>query len=131
MITQKNPTIINSGQTLITLIIFMGMSVTIVSAAVAVLFINTSATSTIGSGIEAYYIAEGGAENAILRLLRNPNYLGETLQVGQGTATITVTGADPKTIVSLGKIGNFSRQIQVVAGYTDNILTVSSWKEIY
>lgn len=107
------------------------MSVTIVSAAVAVLFINTSSTSTIGSGIEAYYVAEGGAENAILRLLRNPNYTGETLQVGQGTTTITVTGTDPKTITTVGKIGNFTRQIQVIAGYTDNILTVTSWKEIY
>lgn len=118
------------GQTLITLIIFMVMSITIVSASVAVLFINTSSTRTIGNGVEAYYIAEGGAENAILRLLRNPNYTGESLQVGLGTATITVTGTDPKTIVSIGRIGNFTRQIQVTAGYTNNVLTVSSWKEI-
>ena len=118
------------GQTLITLIIFMVLSVTVVSAAVAVLFINTSSTSTLGNGVEAYYIAEGGAENAVLRLLRNPNYTGETLTVGDGIATITVTGTDPKTILSVGKIGNFTRQIQVVAGYTNNILTVSSWKEL-
>ena len=108
----------------------MIIAVSVISTAVILLIINSSSTSKTGQGIKAYYVAEAGAENGILRLLRNPNYTGETLPVGEGTATITVTGTDPKTIISTGVVGSFTKKIQVVVGYTNNILAVSSWREV-
>jgi type II secretory pathway pseudopilin PulG len=119
-----------SGQTLITLLFFMVISLVIIGTAVIVLMLNSQGTTKLEEGIEALAAAEGGAENAVLRLLRNPNYTGEILPIGGGTATITVTGTDPKTITSTAQIGNHIKRVQVVVGYTNNILTVSSWREV-
>ena len=94
------------------------------------IIINYQASSKFALGEDAYAIAESGAENAIIRLIRNPNYAGETLTVGNGSATITVSGSSTKTIVSEGVRGNFRRKVQVVGGYVNNIFTPTSWTEI-
>lgn len=120
-----------SGQTLVTLLFFMVIALTITSASVIILFVNSVATSTFQDGIFAYHIAESGAENAILRLLRDPNYSGETLTIGDGSATIQVTGANTKVITSKARLRNFIRTIEVQASYNNNILTITSWKETY
>lgn len=109
--------------------VFMVVAVTIVSAAVIVAIMNTKASSIREQGTDALQIAESGAENAMLRLIRNPNYTGEVLTVGQGTATITVTGTNPKTILSVGTYASSVRKIQVIATGSA-FLTVSSWQEI-
>ena len=120
----------NSGQSLISLIIFMVMATMIISGAVAVIVTNSKTTSKFYQGSISYDIAEAGIENAILRLLRDPNYAGETLTVGSDTAIITVTGnSDNYTITSRGSSGNFARTVQVVTSYNNNVLTVTSWKE--
>jgi hypothetical protein len=83
-------------------------------------------------GSIAYEIAESGIENAKLRLLRNPNYAGETLPVGEGSAVILVTNSGGNyTILSKGVTGNFTRQIQVTATYNNNLFVVTSQKEIF
>jgi hypothetical protein len=118
------------GQTLITLLFFMVIAMTIISTAVMLLILNSRGTSQLAEGMRAYAVAEGGAENAVLRLLRDDTYTGETLPVGDGTATITVTGSSPKTITSTGQVGAYMKRIEVVVGYTNNVLTISTWREI-
>ena len=83
-------------------------------------------------GSIAYEIAQAGVENAKLRLLRDPDYTGETLPVGDGSAEITVTknGTD-YTILSQGTIGNFKRQVEVSATYSNNLLVITSSGEVY
>jgi hypothetical protein len=104
----------------------------VTSAAVIVLFTNSLSGAKFQQGTIAYQIAQTGIENASLRLLRNPDYSGETLPVGNGTAIITVArNGSEYTILSKGTIGPFSRQIQVVATYSANLLTVGSQEEIY
>lgn len=121
---------IQTGQTLITLIFFMAISVSIVSAAVVMIYLNSQAESKLQIGDETYVATESGAENALLRLLRDPSYTGESITIGNAAVTTSISGSDPVTITSVGKEGNNIREIQVTAGYTNNILTVSSWKEI-
>lgn len=118
------------GQTLVMLLVLMTTGIIITSAAVILIIVNSQASSKFSLGEDAYAIAESGAENAILRLIRNPSYAGETLTVGNGSATITVTGSSTKTIVSEGVRGNFRRKVQVVGGYVNNIFTPTSWTEI-
>ena len=80
-----------SGQALVTLLVFMIIAVTITSSAVMIIILNSKGSYRFQDGLVAYQIAESGAENAILRLLRNPDYTGETdLAVGEGTASIPV-----------------------------------------
>jgi hypothetical protein len=119
------------GQTLVVLMIFMTMAITVTSMAVVLIINNTQAASRIEQGLIAYNIAESGMENALMRLLRNPSYTGETLTINSGTATITVTGSDPMTVLSIGRWNNFTRRIQTTASYVDGIMSVSSWGEVY
>jgi len=127
-----------AGQTLVTLLVFTIVAITITSAAVVIILTNSIGTSKFEQGTNAYYVAESGAENGLLRLLRDPTYCGETLPVDSGTATIGVidggggcNGTSPITITSTGNMGNFSRKVRVIATFVNNILTVTSWKEVF
>ena len=77
-------------------------------------------------------VAETGAENTILRLIRDPGYTGEAtpLSIGPGSATITLSGASPITITSTGVVGDMVREVQVEVTRVSGKLTVVSWKEI-
>ena len=75
-------------------------------------------------------IAESGIEEALLRLVRDPEYVGGTLSVGEGLATITIIGETQKTITSVGELNGLTRTIQVQTDYNENVLTVLSWEEI-
>ncbi|MBI4033249.1 MAG: hypothetical protein HY377_01935 [Candidatus Blackburnbacteria bacterium] len=120
------------GQALITLLVFVAVAMIITAGAVTVTIINSQGISKFAQGEEALFIAETGADNAILRILRDPNntYLSETLSVSDGTATITVSGTTSKTIISEGRSGNFKRKIQVDGSLTGNVFTISAWREI-
>lgn len=126
----KKLTVLKSGQALVLLIVVMVVGTVITSAAVIFAIVNLKAASNLQSGEEAYAIAESGAENAILRLVRNPAYGGETLTVGSGEAVITVSGSGNLTVVSEGVRGNFRRKVEVTGSYVNNIFTVSAWREI-
>lgn len=119
------------GQALLMLLVFSVIGLLVGSAATTLILVNSSNVQKSQAGLTTLQIAESGMENALIRILRNPNYQGETLTIGQGTATITVTGSGPFTLTSVGSIGNFSRTIQVIADYNNNILTVTSWREVY
>jgi len=120
----------SKGQALVTLLFFVLISLTITSAAIIIIVANSLSANRFQEGTKAYYMAESGIENALLRLLRDPNYTGETLTVGTATSVVTVTGTNPKTVVSVGKDGNFTRTVQAQATYTNGFYTFSNWKEL-
>jgi hypothetical protein len=125
-----------NGQALITLLVFSIMSITVTSASVILIFANSRSGTRQQQGEIAYEIAQSGAENGVLRLLRNPNYTGETsLPIGSGIADIVVSGsgsvANPYILISTGKIGNLWRKIEIRATYQNNLLAITSRKEIY
>lgn len=122
---------INNGQAMVTLLFFMIVAITITSAAVTVIISHSLSTSKLQETVITLDIAESGTENAILSLLRNPNYTGETLTVGDGTVEIQVAGTNPKVITSKGVSHNFSRTLQIQAIYSNNILSITSWKELF
>ncbi len=120
------------GQALITLLFFSVIAITVTAAAVVILMNNVLSGSKFQQGSIAYGIAQTGIENAKLRLLRDPNYTGETLPVGNGSAVITVSkNGTNYTILSKGQIGYFMRQITVQATYSNNLFTVTSTQETY
>lgn len=123
------------GQALITLLFFTVIGITVTSAAVVMIMVNALSGTKQQQGEVAYEIAQSGAENGLIRLLRSPSYTGETLPVGSGSATITVTGSgtssNPYVILSKGTNGMFIREVQITATYQSNLLTVTSRKEVY
>ena len=119
-----------TGQALVSLLVFIATATIITAAATTVTLINSQTTGKFAQGESALTIAQTGADNAILRILRDPNgtYTGEgPITIGSGTATITVGGSSVKTIISEGQDGNFIRKIQVVGTFVNNTFTVSSW----
>lgn len=125
------------GQALITLLVFMIIGLTITSAAIVMILVNSSSGTKQQQGELAYQIAQSGAENAVLRVLRTPppTYTGETLPIGNGQAVITVTGsgttASPYVILSRGELGNFVRQVEIQARYESNLFEITSEREVY
>ena len=119
------------GQALILLLIFVGISMIISTSAVLIMAVNALTNSTFQEGIQTHTLAETGAENAIVRLLRNPNYSGETLTIGSDHATVVVTGAGTKTITSTGTSGSYSQTVTVVAVINSSGVTIQSWKQTY
>ena len=130
MPSQKSFPSSQSGQALVILLIFMAVTVIITMAAVTMIVVTSSGISGFEQSNIAYDVAEAGAENALLRLLRDPSYTGETLTVGDGTATITMTGSGTQTITSVGRFNNYLRKIQVVV-MVDDVDTIQSWMEAY
>src|SRR3989344_2461142 len=114
------------GQTLVILLVFFAVAVIVTTAAVAVVISNTQSSSTQELGLLAYQIAESGAEDALIRLIRNPNFTssGYTLTVGEGEATITVTGTNPKIVTSIVAQGTYQRQVQIAADNSSGLITV-------
>lgn len=125
----KNKKNISSGHILITLLIVMVVGTIISASAVSWAIDNTLGNSQTQQGLAVLMAAESGIENAMLALLRDPNYTGEVFTVGGATTTITVSGNGEKTIISQSAKDNFSRKLEVTVIFTDNALTITSWKE--
>jgi hypothetical protein len=119
-----------TGQALVILLVFMAVAVTVSTAAAMILMGAQKSTTSLEVSTDAYSVAESGMENALIRILRNPDYSGETLTVGDGIATISATGQGA-TVISTGRVGNYVRTIKVTAGFVNNILVVNSWQEVY
>lgn len=125
----------SSGQALIALIFISAIGIVIASGAVILIYINSSSGLKVQEGNRAYQIAQSGAENALLRLLRNPAYTGETgLAIGDGFVDVTVTntGGTYYIATASGTIGDFVRKIQINAHYNESYeLVIDSRKEIF
>lgn len=120
-----------SGQTLVMLMAFMAMAVTLTSAAVVVTVASIQATSVYSVGQNALNLAETGADNAVLRLTRDNSYSGETLTLPGGVAIISITGSAPtKTITSEGVAGQYRRKVQVTVNQSNNTVSVTGWSEV-
>ena len=133
---KENKNFLARGQALITLLFFTAIGITVISTAVVMTLVNSLSVSKQQQGEVAYEIAESGLDNGLIRLLRSPEtYGGETLPVGSGSATITVTGsgtsANPYVVTSTGTIGLFIRKVQATVTYQNDLLTVTSQKEIF
>lgn len=119
-----------SGQALVILLFYMIIAITLTTTAVAVIISNSMSVTQEEEGNRALEVAEAGAENSLLRLMRNTSYTGEIITLGDGSATSTVSGTMTKTIVSTGTIGGISRVVQVGVSTTNGVMTVTSWQEL-
>ena len=120
-----------SGQTLVVLLFFIMVGITITVAAMIILSANSLAAAKIQQGEIARQEAEAGAENAYVKLLRDPGYTGETLQIGEDSVVISVSGSTTKTIDSTATSEGFVRKVEITASYVNNVLTPISWGEVF
>ena len=119
------------GQSLVMLLVFSVMAISVAATAVAIMINSSRSTHITESRTAVMAAAESGIENAIIRLIRDPAYAGETFTLDDNTITITVAGTDTKTIQATADNGLFKHSIQATASYVDNRLTVTSWNTVY
>jgi hypothetical protein len=119
-----------SGYMLTALLVFLVVIIIITTTSVLVSVSSLRSETYFDSGSEALSAVDSGAENAILRLLRDPTYLGETLQVGTTEVIITVVGSAPQVVTVVADSGSFERTIEVQLQRVDGMLQVTSWKEL-
>ena len=122
-----------AGQTLVALLFFVMVGMIVTTAAVMILSTNSQAAQKLSQGEVTRQMAETGAENALLRLLRDKTYPGETLTDIGGVAGDNVEIKIDSTngiITSTARSGNFKREIEVTYTFNDK-LEITSWKEIY
>lgn len=118
------------GQTLVLLLVFVVMAIVITTAATLIISTNSTSVTNVSQGMATKHMAEAGIEKALLSLLRDPNYSGETFNIDTGNVISTVSGTTTLTIDSTATNGNFIKRVEVVATYSDNVLTVNSWKDV-
>lgn len=120
------------GAALILLLVFMAVAITITTAATLLTISSTQAASRQDIGHAALAIAESGLENAYIQILRDPSFTGETLTVGSGVATITVSSVSGVfTLTSTGVVDGFSRTVRSLVQDNGGVYNLSSWTEIY
>lgn len=119
------------GYVLVTLLVVMVVAVVISSAGISLIVNNTQSSSRYQQGVTALKITESGMENAILRILRDPAYSGETLSVGGNPVMITVVGSNPIQVTAQGQADQFTKQIDVTMSFADGVWTIDSWKETF
>jgi hypothetical protein len=121
----------DNGQALISLVFFTIIGMAIATAAILATLSSTIASSKLQSGTLTFSEAESGAENAYLKLLRNPYYKGEKMSINGATVIATVSGSTNITIDSKATSGTFSRAVEVKLQYTAGKYVIQSWKEAF
>lgn len=123
---------LESGQALVTLLIFLMMALAIGTAASFIIAANSQATTNIQEGLIGRQMADSGVEIAYLKILRNNyTYTGETINVGSGSVVVAVTWNGTRAAIeSTATNGNFVKKVESIVTYDNNGLTQISWKEI-
>jgi hypothetical protein len=118
-----------NGQTIIMLLVFMMLAITLALSAIAVVIINTRGDVAYQSGEQARFNAEAGIENAMIRLERDPTYRGESLLLDNGAATISVSGSGTLTITSTGSSGEAVRTLTATVSAANPTISLNTWSE--
>ena len=118
------------GQALTSLIIIMFVGMAVTAAAITLVDINATITGNFENVSIARNVAESGVEDALIKLLRNPSFSGETLNIQDGIATVTITGTNPVIITSKGYSANHVYTLETQVSFNSGVMVVDSWKEL-
>ncbi len=120
-----------SGMALTTVLVFSAVAIIIITLGITLTVIQASSSRQFIAAEQALTLAEAGMENALIRLIRDPNYSGETLTLTAGTATITVVADGTNRIVTVvGENATASRHLQAIVAEENGSSVLTSWQEI-
>lgn len=122
--TRKN----QKGQALISLMFFIIIALFLISAAVVMMIASAESTGKLEGEEVVTRVADSAAEEAILKLLRDPAFTGDDLTLPDGTAGVNVAGG---TITVNAVAGKFTKKLVIGTSFANNVLSVVSWKEEY
>lgn len=120
------------GQVLVSILIIIAVAVLAIGTAV----VASSLSKTIGvatTSDKLLYAAESGADEALIKLLRNPTtYSSESISINGTLVQITISRPSATNIVILSSASqdNLIRKVEVSSEFVNNILTITSWREV-
>lgn len=121
----------NRGQILSSVLVFMAFGLSVIALSAALTIINIQNTSKYIESANTLNYAEAGAEEAIIRLIRDSNYNGGSFTLGTASISVSVTGAAPnKTVVSTATCNGFVSKIQLTLTVSNGKISLVSWKQI-
>lgn len=115
---------------MVLLLVFVMVAIAITTAATFIIATNSISATNVSQGLATRQMAETGVEKVLLSLLRDPNYKGETFSLDAGTVTATVSGTTALSIDVIAVNGDYVKRVEVMATYSNNVLTLESWKDI-
>ena len=118
------------GQALVPILIII---LTIITLGVGTLYISIGGlllSSYSASGETVLMAAEGALENGLLRILRSPNYSGESLQVNGLDCTITVNGLSPQVVSAQCVSDLVIRKLQAEVTFINGEMIVDHHQEV-
>lgn len=126
------------GVALLPMILALSFIILVVVVSLASLsFVEINIGTAQKKADEAFFVANAGVSDAIIRIARNKNYssVGYNLTVGNGTANVVVQkdipAAGQTRITSTGTVGASKRKIQVDTNVnTYGKVTIASFSEL-
>lgn len=125
----------NSGFVAFTSILVISAVVLAIATSISLIGIGSVKSALSGKkGQEALKVAESCVEEGLLRLRDDGNYVGGTLNVGDGFCTISVGGSGvDRTIDAAGSLvgpPSFTKRIRVTLKKAGNSVNITGWQEI-
>lgn len=117
------------GDSLILLLVFVMVAIAVATSATFIIATNSISTTSVSEGLVTKQMAESGIERALLGFLRDPGYKGETFTIDTGTVVVTVSGTTTLVFDATATNGNYIKRVEVIASYSNNVITPISWKE--
>lgn len=117
-------------------LVIMAIAILVVTVTMQNVLVDTGMSYNLKKSDEAYYSGVSAIEEARLRLLRDPNFTGETLNFTDGNAIINITTINPnqRQIMAISRVRNnqYVSQLQATATYDANgLLILGNIQEIY
>lgn len=121
----------DKGQVLTSVIVFMAFGLSVIALSAALTIVHMQNTLKYSESARSLNYAETGIEEALLRLVRDPAYLGGSLLID--TTSVSISVADDtggKGVTSTAIYNGFTKKIYAVINLDNSRVTLLSWKEI-
>lgn len=118
------------GQALLPLLIIIVIVLSLGTIAVELAISNILVDRYLQESLIGYATTEAALENGLLRILRHPEYAGESLQIENSSCTITIAGNWPKTITAVCDNTQRIRKLEAEVNFVSGVLQVIHIQEI-
>lgn len=122
----------DSGQILTSVLVFMAFGLSVIALSATLTIVNIQNTAKFAQSEQASNYAEAGAEEGILRLIRDPAYSGGNLSLSADSViVISVSGVGAtRTVTSTATYNGFTKKVQAEVSLANNKVSLVSWKQI-
>jgi hypothetical protein len=122
----------DSGQILTSVLVFMAFGLSVIALSATLAIISMQNTAKYAQSEQASNYAEAGVEEAILRLMRDQNYVGGSVPISADASVVTqvTVNGENRTIISTAIYNGFTKKALAQVSLANNKVTLVSLKQI-